>query len=128
MVAGDEDAKAEEIPFDVKLLNAIQQASTIIYVMSTKEGFGLVAAEAAIKKKPIIVSNIGGLPQQVIHGKTGYIANNEVDAAQYSINLLKDEKLRNMFGSEARKYILSKFITPIDAQNQVKMFIDTLNQ
>ena len=122
LVAGDSDAVAEEIPFDVKLLNAIQQASTVIYAMSTKEGFGLVASEAAIKEKPIVVSNIGGLPQQIIHGKTGFIVNNEEEAARYSILLLKDKKLRDAFGTEARKYILSKFITPIDARDQIKMF------
>lgn len=127
LVAGENDAVAQEIPFDVKLLNAIQQVSTIIYAMSTKEGFGLVASEAAIKKKPIIVSDVGGLPQQVIHGKTGYVANNEAEAARYTINLLNDQKLRETFGIEARKHILSKFITPIDARNQIKMFINTLN-
>ncbi|MBC8185214.1 glycosyltransferase [candidate division KSB1 bacterium] len=42
LVAGDRDAVAEEIPFDVKLLNAIQQASTIIYAMSTKKDSGLL--------------------------------------------------------------------------------------
>ncbi len=126
LVAGDRDAVAEEIPFDVKLLNAIQQASTIIYAMSTKEGFGLVASEAAIKKKPIIVSNVGGLPQQVIHGKTGYIAETEEEAAKYTIVLLKNKKLRDSFGIEARKYILSRFITPIDARNHVNMFLATL--
>ncbi|MBC8185215.1 glycosyltransferase [candidate division KSB1 bacterium] len=92
-----------------------------------KEGFGLVASEAAIKRKPIIVSNIGGLPQQVIHGKTGYIANNEAEAARYTINLLKDRNLRDNFGTEARKYVLSKFVTPIDARNMINLFIDTLN-
>jgi len=127
LVANDKDAVAEEIPFDVRLLNAIQQASTIIYAMSTKEGFGLVASEAAIKKKPIIVSNVGGLPQQVIHDKTGYIVKDEIEAAQYTLTLLKDKKLRDDFGNEARKYILSKFITPIDAKNQINLFISTLN-
>ncbi len=127
LVADDKDAVAEEIPFDVRLLNAIQQASTIIFAMSTKEGFGLVASEAAIKKKPIIVSNVGGLPQQVIHGKTGFIARDEIEAAQFALELLKDEKLREAFGEQARKHILSKFITPIDARNQINLFISVLN-
>ena len=127
LVVDDADAVVEEIPFDVRLLNAIQQASTIIYALSTKEGFGLVASEAAIKRMPVIVSNVGGLPQQVIPGKTGYIVNNENEAAQYTINLLKDQNLRNTFGVEARQYILSKFITPIDARNQINLFISTLD-
>lgn len=127
LVTGDKDAVAEEIPYNVKLLNAIQQASTIIYAMSTKEGFGLVASEAAIKKKPIIVSNVGGLPQQVVHGKTGYIANNDDEAVHYTLTLLKNKNIVKSFGTEAKNYILSKFITPIDAKNQINMFIDTLN-
>lgn len=126
LVAGDNDAVAEEIPFDVKLLNAIQQASSVIYAMSTKEGFGLVASEAAIKKKPIIVSNVGGLPQQVIHGRTGFVAKDELEAAQFTVELLENNKLREKFGNEARKYIMSKFITPIEAKNQINMFIETL--
>ncbi len=127
LMADDSDAVAEEIPFNVELLNAIQQASTIIYALSTKEGFGLVVSEAAIKEKPVIVSNVGGLPQQVIHGKTGYIINNEKEAAEYTIALLKDPKMRVTFGKAGRNHILANFITPIEARNQIRLFTQTLN-
>jgi len=127
LMADEPDAVAEEIPFNVELLNAIQQASTIIYALSTKEGFGLVVSEAAIKEKPVIVSNVGGLPQQVIHGKTGYIINNEKEAAEYTIALLNDPKKRETFGKASRNHILANFITPIDARNQIRLFTETLN-
>jgi trehalose synthase len=41
--------------------------------ISTKEGFGLVVTEALWQGTPVIGSNVGGIPQQVIDNETGFL-------------------------------------------------------
>lgn len=48
--------------------------SRLVVVPSTfEEPFGLVAAEAHAKARPVIASRIGGLPEIVIDGETGFL-------------------------------------------------------
>jgi glycosyltransferase involved in cell wall biosynthesis len=44
-----------------------------VVVPSRWEGFGLVASEAMRNGKPVIVSDRGGLPEQVVHGFNGLV-------------------------------------------------------
>lgn len=42
---------------------------------SESEGWPLVIADALILKKPILATNVGGIPEMITHGKTGYLVN-----------------------------------------------------
>ena len=46
-------------------INALQRASTVIIQKSLKEGFGLTVSEALWKAKPVVASNVGGIPLQI---------------------------------------------------------------
>jgi L-malate glycosyltransferase len=45
----------------------------IFVLPSIQEPFGLVCAEAMSLGKPIVGTNVGGIPEQVVHGLTGFI-------------------------------------------------------
>jgi len=122
LVTGYSAAVVQAMPFDVLKLNAVQQAGTIVYALSNREGFGLVVSEASIKAKPVIVTNVGGLPEQVINGKTGYIVRSTDEAVKRTLELLGNRSMRVSMGQAGRKYILSKFITPIHVKNYFKLF------
>ena len=128
LVTGYNDAVVKAMPFDVLKLNAVQQAGTIVYALSSREGFGLVVSEASIKEKPVIVSNVGGLPEQVINGKTGYVVESVDAAVKCTLELLKDSSKRISMGKSGRKYILSKFITPIHVKNYFTLFKRVIGQ
>lgn len=87
-------------------------ASSIVLVPSrTREGFSLVAAEAALAGVPCVASRVGGLPETVEDGVTGLVVNPD-DAnglALAVIRLLKDEKLRSAMGENARRRAAVKF-------------------
>lgn len=68
-------------------------------LLSKKESFGLVILEAMACEVPSIGTNVGGIPEVVIHNETGYIVElGDTDqAAHYAIQLLtNDEQLQNI--------------------------------
>lgn len=95
------------------LVNAIQRFSTVIIQKSTKEGFGLVVAEALWKEKPVVAGNVGGIPSQITDGKTGFLVDpHDYQAcAQRVITLLKDPKLSQEMGKAAKESVREKFLT-----------------
>ena len=59
----------------------INQATIVIVPSRWREPFGLVAIEAAIMARPVIASNVGGLPEVIIDGKTGALVEKDNPAA-----------------------------------------------
>ncbi len=49
-------------------------AADLFLMPSQSESFGLSALEAMSCEVPVISSSVGGLPELVVHGETGYIA------------------------------------------------------
>ena len=52
-------------------INALQRASAVILQKSLKEGFALTVSEALWKSRPVVASDVGGIPLQVRHKLTG---------------------------------------------------------
>jgi N-acetyl-alpha-D-glucosaminyl L-malate synthase BshA len=85
--------------------------SDVMLLPSELESFGLAALEAMACKVVPIATRVGGIPEVIEHGKSGYLAGvGEVDTmAQYAIELLSDEaKLREM-GNQARAVAQTRF-------------------
>ena len=59
------------------------------------ELFCLAAEEARELCLPIITLGIGSLKERVEHGKTGFIAKNYSEFAQYTLDLFKQDDLYN---------------------------------
>ncbi|MFB0524386.1 MAG: glycosyltransferase, partial [Phycisphaerae bacterium] len=55
------------------LVNSIQRFSSCIIQKSIKEGFCLSVTEALWKAKPVVASNVGGLPSQIEDSKNGFL-------------------------------------------------------
>lgn len=78
---------------------------------SSTESFGLVALEAMASGVPVIASDVGGIPEVVEHGRTGYLAPvGDVDAmSSYAIDLLQDEVRHRQFSQEAQQQARKRF-------------------
>jgi N-acetyl-alpha-D-glucosaminyl L-malate synthase BshA len=83
----------------------------IMLMPSELESFGLAALEAMACEVVPIATRVGGVPEVIEHGSSGYLADvGDVDTmAKYALELLgDDEKLRTM-GKQARAVAKSRF-------------------
>ncbi len=75
------------------------------------ESFGVAVLEASACEKPVIVTNVGGLPEVVIDGETGFVVENKnIQAASKAIiKLLKNKILRDSIGKAGRQHVVKNF-------------------
>lgn len=83
----------------------ILSCADLFLMPSQSESFGLSALEAMACEVPVISSSVGGLPELIVHNKTGYIAEiGDIERmAKYAIELLTNENKRLTFAKEGRK-------------------------
>jgi phosphatidylinositol alpha-1,6-mannosyltransferase len=75
------------------------------------EGFGIVILEAAAAGKPVVATRAGGIPDAVDDEKSGILveAGNYDALSRATVDLLGDEKKRQMMGAFARQRLNEHF-------------------
>jgi N-acetyl-alpha-D-glucosaminyl L-malate synthase BshA len=83
----------------------------VLLLPSESESFGLAALEAMACEVVPIATRVGGVPEVVEHGKTGWLAEvGDVDAmANYAVEILRDENRLRVMGKECRKAAAENF-------------------
>ncbi len=78
---------------------------------SWKESFGLTALEALASGVPVVASRVGGLPEVVRHGETGFLLEpgDREGMVGACLELLRDGEKRRDFGERARRDVLERF-------------------
>jgi len=78
---------------------------------SINEGFGLVISEAMCFGKPVVGSNVGGIPEQIIDGFNGFLfkPKDHVELAGHIGRLIDDPALRKQMGGRGRKLACTRF-------------------
>lgn len=84
-----------------------QNMLTISVTLSNAESFGVAVLEASACAKPVVVSNVGGLPEIVEDGVTGIVVEprNPEHAAHAIERLLADQVLRERMGRAGRERV-----------------------
>ena len=70
----------------------------------------LTLLEAQLMEKPVIATDVGGIPELMINGKTGFLIekNNPKDLEEKIILILKEITTQKM-GSEGKKFVIENF-------------------
>jgi len=96
----------------------------IFVALSLTESFGVAVLEASACSKPVVVSNVGGLPEVVKDGTTGYIVEscNENQAADSISKLIEDSTLRNQIGINGREHVLNLYNWTENVQRMIEIY------
>ena len=99
-------------------------AADVLLLPSEQESFGLAALEAMACEVPVIASRVGGVPEVVTDGETGFLS--EVGDIEKMANdtarLLTDTALRREMGKRARESAVSRYRTEIVIPQYIEFY------
>lgn len=125
---GDPDIHILLLPQDDIVVNALQRASAVIVQKSLKEGFGLTVAEALWKGKPVVASNVGGIPLQITHKYSGLLCHS-IEGAAFSIKqLLNSPKYAKKLGENGREHIKNNFLITRHLRDYILLFLSLYHE
>ena len=91
-------------------VNAFQAHADVVIQKSVREGFGLVVSEALWKGRPVVAGNVGGIPLQILYGRTGYLVNTTAEAANRVHYLLAHPQVADRMGTVGREHVREHFL------------------
>jgi N-acetyl-alpha-D-glucosaminyl L-malate synthase BshA len=99
-------------------------ASDVLLLPSEQESFGLAALEAMACEVPVIASRVGGIPEVVTDGETGFLSEvGDVEKmAADAARLLSDPTLRREMGKRARESAVSRYRTDIIIPQYIEFY------
>jgi len=119
----DKDIHILLLPQDDIVVNALQRASDVIVQKSLKEGFGLTVAEALWKTKPVVASNVGGIPLQIKHKYSGLLCHS-IDGASFAIKqFLANPGYAKKLGENGREHIRNNFLITRHIREHMLLFL-----
>lgn len=91
-------------------INAIQRGSAVLVQKSLREGFGLTVSEALWKGKPVVASDVGGIPLQIAHKYSGLLCRS-VEGAAFAIKqCLNNPAYAARLGEHGREHVRQNFL------------------
>ena len=134
---GPERNKLEKVCRDIGLCHEVRflgkqgaiedllSISDLFVMPSSNESFGLAALEAMAMQVPVISTNIGGLPELNVHGKTGFLSDvGDVQSmAKHAKYILSDQSVHETFRQNA--YARAK---DFDIEKIVQQYIDVYDR
>ena len=105
----------EDIEENAAIVNALQRHASVVVQKSLAEGFGLTVAEAMWKQRPVVASRIGGIRDQIEHGRSGVLLSDPRDLEQAGAavrELLADGDRARHLGIAAQQRVQQQFLGP----------------
>lgn len=102
--------------------SSLLRHADVFLLPSATEGFGLAALEALSSGVPVVASKIGGIPEVVADGETGFLCapGDVVEMAAAVLRLLGDSALHARMSHAARASVLSRW----QAEPTVGLYVD----
>lgn len=111
-----------------KALPLMMSAADLLVHCSHTESFGLVVAESLACETPVVATAVGALPELVIPGKTGELAEPDriLSLSSAICGLLVDPERRRSLGQGGRKHVLNSFRIEQTAERYLKFWREIL--
>lgn len=96
---------------------------------SELESFGLAALEAQACEVPVVASRVGGVPEVINDGETGFMSD-VGDTEKMSddvLKLLRNEEMRRSFGKRGRELAIARYSSEIIIPQYIAFYEKVLN-
>jgi trehalose synthase len=103
-------------------VNAVQQHAAVILQKSLREGFGLTVTEGLWKARPVVGSNVGGIPLQIEDGVTGFLVDSDEQCTERVRALLRDPAAAAEMGRRGREVVRQNFLCTTNLLNYLRLF------
>jgi trehalose synthase len=97
------------------VVNALQRRADVVVQKSLAEGFGLTVTEAMWKARPVLASRVGGIQDQITHGRSGLLLDDPSDLAAFgraTATLLEQHEWAARLGQEAHRRVRQDYLAP----------------
>ncbi len=96
---------------NLPLVEEVLVGADLFLLPSETESFGLAALEALACEVPVIATKVGGVPEVVIEGETGYLlpVGDTEGMPAAALRLLEDESLHRRFARRGREDAIQRF-------------------
>jgi trehalose synthase len=105
---------------------AFQALADIVIQKSTREGFGLTVSEALWKARPVVASDVGGIPLQVRDGRTGHLVSTVEACAERCLEILRNPRAGAALGRAGREHVRANFLMPRYLRDYLRLFNEVL--
>ncbi|MCB0209515.1 MAG: glycosyltransferase family 4 protein [Anaerolineae bacterium] len=133
LMGGGGEALAEAVGLDTVNLGYIRDdkqkaaaySAADLFVFPTRaDNQPLVLQESMACGTPLVSFNVGGVPELVRHGHTGYLAQPE-DAEAFKkgiIQLLEDDALRSTLGKQCRAVAVNEYSLDLQVEQHITLY------
>jgi glycosyltransferase involved in cell wall biosynthesis len=94
------------------LASGVYAAADVVCQLSRwQEAFGWMNAEAMACARPVVATRVGGIPEIIEDGASGYLVNRRqpAEAADRILRLLQDRELGHKMGARGRRAVETRF-------------------
>jgi trehalose synthase len=119
----------DDVDENAATVNALQRRSAVVVQKSLAEGFGLTVAEAMWKARPVAATRVGGIQDQIEHGRTGVLVDDPADLRALGAavtGLLENEAAAERMGRAAHESVAERYLVPQWLVAQLRLAVRTV--
>jgi glycosyltransferase involved in cell wall biosynthesis len=111
------------------IIELMAQANVLV-MSSHNEGIPVVVYEAMFSQIPVIATSVGGLPDAIVHGETGFLVepNNTEELTKYLDLLIKNPALARQMGEKAKAFARENFSYQAYYNKYEQLFTQTIQK
>jgi glycosyltransferase involved in cell wall biosynthesis len=102
----------------------------VFLLPSELESFGLAALEAQACEVPVVASRVGGIPEVVIDGETGFLSDigDLEKMSNDAVKFLNDKELQLQFGKRGRENAVARYSADLIIPQYIAFYEKIISQ
>src|SRR5947208_515222 len=109
-------------------VNVLQRETDVALAKSLREGFGLIVSEALWKGVPVVGGDVVGIRIQMENGRHGLLVSSVQEAADRTIELLRDPDRRKAMGRAGHDRVRENFLITRYLRDHLRLYAELIKQ